>query len=242
MIIGPAFGFKEADLNQLSNSEYCVKCDLSGADLGGARLYGHNLSGADLREANLFRAYLGEANLSYADLSGASLDFAALESANLVGINLNGADLLSAFLYKTDLSKAILIGANLSRAILNEANMNGVDLSGANLRYGDLKTTNLSLAASSFSFVLSSRIFPANSPYPLSQSTQLAEPAVSSQILCPLNFVAGSLSEVQMCLVEILPFINLSTMVKPQSNSALPRNPTFSPKTVTSLVDLTEKK
>ena len=38
MIIGPAFGFKEADLNQLSNSEYCVKCDLSGADLGGARL------------------------------------------------------------------------------------------------------------------------------------------------------------------------------------------------------------
>ena len=41
MIIGPAFGFKEADLNQLSNSEYCVKCDLSGADLGGARLYGH---------------------------------------------------------------------------------------------------------------------------------------------------------------------------------------------------------
>ena len=78
MIIGPAFGFKEADLNQLSNSEYCVKCDLSGADLGGARLYGHNLSGADLREANLFRAYLGEANLSYADVSGASLDFATL--------------------------------------------------------------------------------------------------------------------------------------------------------------------
>ena len=35
MIIGPVFGFKEADLNQLSNSEYCVKCDLSGADLGG---------------------------------------------------------------------------------------------------------------------------------------------------------------------------------------------------------------
>ena len=68
MIIGPAFGFKEANLNQLSNYEYCVKCDLSGADLGGAVLYGHNLSGTDLKEANLFRAYLGEANLSYADL------------------------------------------------------------------------------------------------------------------------------------------------------------------------------
>ena len=73
MIIGPAFGFKEADLNQLSNSEYCVKCDLSGADLGGAVLYWHNLSGADLREVNLFRAYLGGANLSYADLVAQAL-------------------------------------------------------------------------------------------------------------------------------------------------------------------------
>ncbi|MBD1893542.1 DUF928 domain-containing protein [Coleofasciculus sp. FACHB-129] len=66
-------------LKRLLETNKCLNCDLSGANLIGARLVA-----ADLRGANL-----SGANLSGADLSGANLT-----NANLTSVNLNNAKLM----------------------------------------------------------------------------------------------------------------------------------------------------
>ena len=63
------------DLGRLEDTNNCVWCDLSSADLSAADLSGADLSAADLSGANLSRA----------DLSGAHLGAAILEGANLKG-------------------------------------------------------------------------------------------------------------------------------------------------------------
>ena len=55
--------FEESDLDKLEETGVCVKCDLSGANLGGA----------DLSTANLTRATLKLATLTGSDLRGANL-------------------------------------------------------------------------------------------------------------------------------------------------------------------------
>ncbi len=102
----------------------CHECNLTMADLSGAKLSLVDLSGTQL--------YM--ANLSGADLSGANLKDALLQEALLQEANLSGADLSGAKLYMANLSGADLSGANLTEADFFEANLDGVigaDLSGA---------------------------------------------------------------------------------------------------------------
>ncbi|WP_192809996.1 pentapeptide repeat-containing protein [Actinomadura rudentiformis] len=112
--------------------------NLSGLDLGRARLGGLNLSGAylyltelcdaDLRHTNLRNAYL-----AYADLSGARLQGAILSRTILNRANLSGADLREADLHST----------NLSSMILREVNLGGADLVGTDLRNARLDDVDL---------------------------------------------------------------------------------------------------
>ena len=83
MFASSAYAFDPADLQKLMDTNECVKCDLSGA----------NLEGANLSGANLVSAYLAGANLAYADLNGANLAGADLESARLGRFDLRGATL-----------------------------------------------------------------------------------------------------------------------------------------------------
>ncbi len=94
---------------------------------------GANLTGADLGEARLRLATLIGANLSETNLRGTCFDFASLEQANLHGADLSRADL----------SGADLRGAELRQAYLGLADLSGADLSGANLRWADLSSVNL---------------------------------------------------------------------------------------------------
>ena len=107
-------------LNNIStflDTDKCVGCDLSGANL-----YNADLSGVDLEGAKLNDAILANANLSGANLNGAEL-----RNADLTGANLSGATLAGA-----DLSGAVLINSDLTDADLTAANMEGADTMGAN--------------------------------------------------------------------------------------------------------------
>ena len=69
-----ASAFDPEDLQKLKDTNKCVKCDLTEADLQGAELedaslYGANLSQATLENANLSNADLVEANLRNANLT-----------------------------------------------------------------------------------------------------------------------------------------------------------------------------
>ena len=107
----------------------CHECNLTMADLSGAKLSLVDLSGTQLYMANLSGADLSGANLKDALLQDALLQEALLQEANL-----SGADLSGAKLYMANLSGADLSGANLTEADFFEANLDGVigaDLSGA---------------------------------------------------------------------------------------------------------------
>jgi uncharacterized protein YjbI with pentapeptide repeats len=80
-----AFAVDPADLQKLKDTNKCVECDLSGADLMEA-----NLSGADLSGAKLMSADLRDADLRGSDLIDANLEGAILESANLRGAAMRG--------------------------------------------------------------------------------------------------------------------------------------------------------
>jgi uncharacterized protein YjbI with pentapeptide repeats len=76
MFTSSASAFDPADLKELVDNGYCVKCDLTGADLKVA-----NLEGASLKST-----YLLGADLEVADLRGANLI-----GAKLRGTFMNGA-------------------------------------------------------------------------------------------------------------------------------------------------------
>ena len=93
-----------SNVDKLKETNACVKCDLSGADL---------------RVANLVDADLTRADLVDADLTGANLTGAYLTGADLTEANLTRADLTEA-----NLNKAFLKGANFDGAT-------GADFTGA---------------------------------------------------------------------------------------------------------------
>ena len=68
MFTSSAYAFDPDDLQKLKDINECYQCDLSGADLSGARL-----AHADLRDANLSGAKLLEADLTGAIMNGAIL-------------------------------------------------------------------------------------------------------------------------------------------------------------------------
>ncbi len=151
--LAPTAKAKDADLTQLLTIKVCLECDLSGANLEGAKLFkvglsrsnlsGANLSGANLNQANLTGANLTGANLARAELymsymnnanlTGATLDRASLQSSYVAGANLSSASLVQAGLNYAILKGAILKSANLTNAWLIGADLSGADLSGANL-------------------------------------------------------------------------------------------------------------
>ena len=55
--------YDENDLEKLLNTNICIKCDLSGADLRKRNLANANLQGSNLNKVNLWRANLENANL-----------------------------------------------------------------------------------------------------------------------------------------------------------------------------------
>ena len=71
-----ASAFYPAGLHKLKDTNECVNCDLSGA----------NLSDAYLKDTDLSLANLKDANLRSADLSGANLYIANLELALMKGV------------------------------------------------------------------------------------------------------------------------------------------------------------
>ena len=73
MFASSASAFDPDDLQKLKDTNECVECDLSSADLWGAYLMNANLKDADLWGADLSKADLSKANLKGADLSGANL-------------------------------------------------------------------------------------------------------------------------------------------------------------------------
>ena len=98
LIIGQAGAFKQEDVDTLMDTNVCLNCDLSGANLFGERLSRAKLSGANLSKAVLRLANLIGTDMSRADLTDAKLDRAILSGATLQGATLQGADLSEAIL------------------------------------------------------------------------------------------------------------------------------------------------
>lgn len=108
---GVVYGYEQADLDTLHETNQCAQCDLSGADLSGM-----DLKGTDLDGTNLSGATLRNANLSNADASGVNLSKANLNGTNLTGADLSGSDLSDADLTAADTTKTNFSGVKLDNA------------------------------------------------------------------------------------------------------------------------------
>ena len=86
-----ASAYNPVHLKKLEETNKCVNCDLSGADLRGSILNDANLLGANLRDADLEGVNLDGANLGLADLRGVNLDGASLRDAKLHRARMKGA-------------------------------------------------------------------------------------------------------------------------------------------------------
>lgn len=161
-------------VQQLMDTDSCIRCDLSNADLSGldldkANLEGAILSGANLAEADLSGAYLVGAdligvNLTKTDLSRAKLGLANLAGATMEAVDLHAASLPLANLQDTTMIKAELGGVNLTGAYVVNADLSEADLTEftstgfipflglqrfrlyANLRGADLRGSTLTMA------------------------------------------------------------------------------------------------
>jgi hypothetical protein len=91
-------------------------CDLTGADLQGARLQDADLTRSHLDAANCVDARLQRAKLGSASLRGADLSGAMLGRADLAGADLGGATL-----HLTDLAGAVFTGCRVDRCDLSTA-------------------------------------------------------------------------------------------------------------------------
>lgn len=96
MICGSAAAYNVVDLQKLTSTNACEKCDLTMADLSGFVLTGAKLHQTNLTAAKLILARLDNADLSLTNLGGAQLNNADLTGANLTGANLTGANLSEA--------------------------------------------------------------------------------------------------------------------------------------------------
>ncbi len=140
---------KQADLSKLLRVNYCMRCDLTGASLKGAKLEraglaSANLTGADLSGANLFSASLTSVNLTAATLTDADLTSASMKNANLADANAERANFTNAYLADATLPRAILNGATLTGAIMPRASLKGAKLAGAKLYATGLRSADLS--------------------------------------------------------------------------------------------------
>ena len=101
-----AHAFKQTDLEKLMATGECRWCDLTDANLSGARLSGADLSGANISRAKLTGSDLSNSNLSTTYLRGSDLTGANLSGAFMGKANLNGATLTGATMTGADLSGA----------------------------------------------------------------------------------------------------------------------------------------
>ncbi|PPR16103.1 MAG: hypothetical protein CFH33_00945 [Alphaproteobacteria bacterium MarineAlpha9_Bin3] len=69
--------YDENDLLKLINTNICIKCDLSNADLGGRNFKGSNLQGSSLKGSILIGT-----DLSYSNLIDVNLSSAFIRSTN----------------------------------------------------------------------------------------------------------------------------------------------------------------
>lgn len=108
-------------------------CDLTGADLTGARadatvLFDCRLDGADLTRARLRGSDIRRTTMTGVRAPGVRLGKASLTDTQLLGADLKGADL-------TD--------ATLDGVLLGDADLTGADLKGATLDHTDMTATRL---------------------------------------------------------------------------------------------------
>lgn len=132
-LANPAAAFIQRAVEQLLQTNQCIRCDLRNADLRNRVLNKANLSGAYLVGARLDNSALVGADLSGAHMAGADLSAANLERADLTG-----ADLTRAMLVGSRLRNAILSRARLSDAKLADADLTGARLKGTRLQGADL--------------------------------------------------------------------------------------------------------
>ena len=78
-----SYSFNEEDLQKLLETNICINCDLSGADLRKKDLNGANLKGSNMNKVNLWRSTLKNANLDGVSIEEANLRRVNLENANL---------------------------------------------------------------------------------------------------------------------------------------------------------------
>lgn len=140
-----------ADLLKLAQSNSCILCDLSAADLAHRDLYGATINGSDLSAADLSGSLMSDASLKRAHLEGANLQGvfltgADLSNAALRGANLRNGKLTNAILRGGSLQDAQLEGADLSSADLRQAQLAGAHLAAANLAGSQLRDADLSAA------------------------------------------------------------------------------------------------
>jgi uncharacterized protein YjbI with pentapeptide repeats len=119
-------------------------CQLTFANLSGARadlatfgdadLASANLEGASLRGTSFLRANLKEANFRNTDLAQANLSGAKIDEADFTNANFSGADLSPLRLRAANLTGARFPGANLAMCDLEYIELPDADFSGAHLR------------------------------------------------------------------------------------------------------------
>jgi len=85
--------FVQSDLDKLLNTNTCMNCDLTEADLSGKNLSKAVLDGAKLSRANLTNTIMRMTDLEGADLSDANLTYTVFEAADLYRANFTGANL-----------------------------------------------------------------------------------------------------------------------------------------------------
>jgi uncharacterized protein YjbI with pentapeptide repeats len=120
LLVAPAKAENPAQVKQLLETNACMGCDLSNANLTQAHLIGADLRNADLRGANLT-----EANLEGADMTGANLKGANLTESFLTNASLNEANLASADLTRAKVYYADVAGANVQDLTLTDAEIYG---------------------------------------------------------------------------------------------------------------------
>ncbi|GAX62565.1 low-complexity protein [Candidatus Scalindua japonica] len=111
-----AYGYEEADVQRLINTNNCRDCDLQSADLSSFKLDRAFLRYAEMQKANLEDADLAFADFIAANMRESNLKGANLEGANFMHTKLEGANLSETNLQRTDMRDARLSGTNLSNA------------------------------------------------------------------------------------------------------------------------------
>ena len=124
-------GFDELDLKQLLETNICINCDLSGADLRKKNLSNANIQGSNLNKVNLWRA-----NLENANLSGCSIEEANLRRVNFKNANLNDTTFQWSIIRHAEMDGATAINADFRRAGIKKTSFKLVILCNTYMKYG----------------------------------------------------------------------------------------------------------